>query len=67
MAGGTVFVAIVSVLIVFAMFVMVEVRSLNDPWRVTELRCAKPVIRLFSAPPVAPSFLGWVKQYAIED
>ncbi len=67
MAGGTVFIAIVSVLIVFAMFVVVEVRSLNDPWRVTELRCAKPVIRLCSAPPVAPSFLCRVERNATVD
>ncbi len=36
--GGTEFVAGVSVVIVFALFVLVGVRSLNDPRRVTARR-----------------------------
>ena len=56
--GGTLVVAFVSVGAIVGMIVMFRGRSLNDPQRVTELRCAKPVVSLVSALPVYPSNLG---------
>ena len=56
--GGTLIVAFVAVLAGVGLIVVFRGRSLYDPQRVTELRCAKPVVSLVSASPVYPPCLG---------